>query len=249
MAGRERRAEAEAWGPPPSGDPAGDDLLVPTPRAQFEGAVYVGEGPVRVGFGLNSDGSPVGPFIAYGGRYVIPREFAVMFDPGSPAPKVFLRVVVDEQRRAEVLELLVLRRPEGSPVSGAALREIPVDRILTDAMEEAAFEAVVGEDGAPKVVRVKDRPGAGAGLFSAYREATGKPRKQRVTTSRLREVAEVYRVASTTKRGRPKQAVAEAFHVSSSTASRWIRTARERGLLGEAIPGRAGEREPNRKET
>ena len=40
----------------------------------------------------------------------------------------------------------------------------------------------------------------------------------------------------------PTVAVAETFGVSRSTAGRWLKEARDRGILQPALPGRAGER-------
>jgi hypothetical protein len=39
----------------------------------------------------------------------------------------------------------------------------------------------------------------------------------------------------------PDEAIARAMHASRSSAARWVRMARERGFLGPALKGRAGE--------
>jgi len=55
-----------------------------------------------------------------------------------------------------------------------------------------------------------------------------------------RGIAEEYR--GLLERGeRPTTGIARAHGVGRSTASRWVRDARDRGLLGEALPRRAGE--------
>jgi hypothetical protein len=229
-----KRSKQQEWGSPLN-DPAEDDVLLPTPRLQLDQVQMFGRGPVRVGFAVEAGG-----WVAYGGRYVLPRAFTAMWDV-EDSPKLFLRIVVDDQGRAEVDEVNVLRRHGSPPISSTALRDFPLAKIVRLAMEEAAFE-LVDEGGRPSVRRVKERPGAGDDLFAAYQQETRAPARQGVpvTDSRLREVAELYRDAAKTQ-GKPKQVIAQQFHVSTSTASRWIRTARERGLLGEAMPGRAGE--------
>ena len=57
-----------------------------------------------------------------------------------------------------------------------------------------------------------------------------------------RGISEEYR--GLLERGeRPTTGIAKAHAVGRSTASRWIREARNRGLLGEAVPRRAGEQQ------
>lgn len=55
----------------------------------------------------------------------------------------------------------------------------------------------------------------------------------------LRAVADVYQLAYVTG-GAPTKTVMERLALPRSTASRWVRMARERGLLGPATPRKAG---------
>jgi hypothetical protein len=227
--------EQDEWGPPVEPD----EILHPTPRGLIEQLANIqkfGDGPVRVGI------LPGVAFQPYGGRFVLPREFTAVYDV-SNEPLVAFRVLVGDTGRVDIDEIQLLRRPGAKSLGGASLRDIPVDKLRRAAMEEAAFEVVQTEDG-PKPLRVKDRPEARDELFAAYQVDTKQPARQGVpiTKKRLEEVAQVYRDASVTSR-RPKQVVASTFHVSTSTASRWIRAAREQGLLGQAMPGRAGEQQ------
>jgi len=59
-----------------------------------------------------------------------------------------------------------------------------------------------------------------------------------VTDDFLRKVAEVYR--ANVENG-PTKAVEEQFKVSHRTAGDYVRRARERGFLGRATRGKAGE--------
>jgi hypothetical protein len=63
-----------------------------------------------------------------------------------------------------------------------------------------------------------------------------------ITDANLNAVAERYREAL--ERGDPPtQSVARELNVARSTAARWVTKARERGFLGPALQGRAGEAE------
>ena len=63
-------------------------------------------------------------------------------------------------------------------------------------------------------------------------------RKVKITDALLREVASVYRA---NVNDRPTEAVAEHFGRQHRTATQYIKRARERGFLGPAIKGKAGE--------
>lgn len=64
--------------------------------------------------------------------------------------------------------------------------------------------------------------------------------RNRISDEHLQDVARVYREAIDDLIP-PKKAVSSAFHVSISTAGRWVGKARERGLLGPTLPGKKGE--------
>jgi hypothetical protein len=63
-------------------------------------------------------------------------------------------------------------------------------------------------------------------------------RKTKITDELLREAAEIYRAAGTDK---PTMAVAEHFGRQHRTAAVYVKKARERGYLGAAAVGKAGE--------
>jgi hypothetical protein len=82
-----------------------------------------------------------------------------------------------------------------------------------------------------------------ATFYERYAKDARRPRRgSPVTDEHLRRVAALYRAAL--ERGDPPtQTVGDEMHAGRSTAARWVAKARERGLLGEALPGKAGERE------
>jgi hypothetical protein len=83
--------------------------------------------------------------------------------------------------------------------------------------------------------------GERAEFYERYGQGTRRSRSgSPLTAEHLSEVAERYRKAL--KQGLPPtQTVADEMHAARSTAARWVAKARERGLLGPARRGRAGE--------
>jgi hypothetical protein len=57
-------------------------------------------------------------------------------------------------------------------------------------------------------------------------------------------VATAYRAALVWSPGRPIKTLAEQYHASEATVRRWVQRARDMGLLGESVPGKAGETKP-----
>ena len=72
----------------------------------------------------------------------------------------------------------------------------------------------------------------------AQTEAARAARKVKITDDLLREVADIYRATVFDK---PTETVAEHFDKQHRTAALYIKRARERGFLGPAIKGKAGE--------
>lgn len=70
-------------------------------------------------------------------------------------------------------------------------------------------------------------------------EVTG-ARRRRIGGIDLARVAQVYRV---NVKDAPTQAVADAFGIAHRTAALYVKSARDAGVLGKAIPGKAGEQE------
>jgi hypothetical protein len=76
------------------------------------------------------------------------------------------------------------------------------------------------------------------GSRSGHKSRARAARKVNITDDVLREVAEVYRANVS---DRPTLAVAEHFDKGHSAAALYVKRARERGFLGPAAKGKAGE--------
>ena len=120
-------------------------------------------------------------------------------------------------RRLEVTSLTVHKRENGAPVTGEALRMIPVAGILHEA---AAAELIRAR---PSGTRVR--------ALGALTEKDAKRLKnQGPTKETLTMVATVYRIAEVLG-DPPTKAVRQTFDVSQSTAGSWIGRARAADLI------------------
>jgi hypothetical protein len=128
--------------------------------------------------------------------------------------------------------LTITRREDGPPVTTEGLREIPVAEFLRLAVEANRLRVGPREyDGHTSSWALT---WAGPVMLSERARAGGGP-----SEDDLRAVADVYQLAYVTG-GAPTKTVMERLGLPRSTASRWIRMARERGLLGPATPRKAG---------
>jgi hypothetical protein len=164
--------------------------------------------------------------------------------------EVTLDVDVDDQGVA------TCRRIELSAelVNGELLRRVPVGRLVAAAMTAAHFRFVPRDEPSGGALRIDfgekiARLPSGAEsveFYERYAQNARRPRRgSPLTEENLRQVADLYRAAM--RRGDPPtQTIAQAMHITRSTASRWVAAAREKELLGKALRGRAGEREEER---
>jgi hypothetical protein len=140
--------------------------------------------------------------------------------------------VVYEEGRFVCEELTIKRRSDGPPITTEGIREIPIAAFLRLAVEGNVMR--VGptiRDGNKSSweltwidpITLSERARSGGGPADED----------------LRAIAEVYQVAYATG-GPPTKTVMQRLGLPRSTASRWIRMARERGLLGPATPRKAG---------
>ncbi|PRY24062.1 hypothetical protein [Pseudosporangium ferrugineum] len=115
-------------------------------------------------------------------------------------------------------------------VTAQAAGALATDRLLRPHLDEIDLD----EGTAKKIVKMRDH------FARRSFGATEVQRRRRVTRELLEQVAQVYRAAF--RDGQPPtQAVAETFHVSHSTAGRWVVEARKAGALGPATGTRPGE--------
>jgi len=172
---------------------------------------------------------------------------------GADSPE--LRLAIEMRNgNPEVREVALTSIGTGRAVRSADLR-LKLDDLVEDALVEAALLRSVPTPGDWRDTALGRRelaahPEQYEGMVrpavnDSERRVTKKTvqahrrRHQKVTEAVLKEVAEVYRG---NLHDRPTQAVREHFGVKQSTASWYVRRARDAGYLGEALNGKAGER-------
>ena len=166
-------------------------------------------------------------------RFVVPRRFAATALRDGVV--VGLTIEVDKHGIPRCGEL-ELRQPEGGePITSELLRKIPVARFMREALEAVAMELESSPAGISTAsLRRQDAPPP------KLEHVRGPRRGSPLTEDHLRRVAEVYQAA--VEQGDPAtQTVANEMHAARSTAARWVAKARERGILGPAKRGQAGE--------
>lgn len=171
----------------------------------------------------------------------VPRQFAAETELGEVGVTLEMEIAVNERLQATCTALRV-QAGEGGQVTGDLLRQVPLARLLREAVATAAsmfkFQRRLPGGGA----RFELFPGGDAAA-DIYERAKAPRRGLPLTDDELREVADIYREAVARGDRSPTRAVGEAKHAARSTAARWVGKARKKGFLGPAMPGRAGERE------
>lgn len=174
---------------------------------------------------------------------LVPERFAARLTDLGITGVESIDITIAVEQGELVCEELVFRRSPGGSVTSDALREVPVGWLV----QQLAMQRAMAKDVPPDTWLTNAEPDAkimlpmGAateGLQGTARQALGR-RRRRVTRQMLEQVAATYRAAIDT--GAPTQTVAEVFQVSHSTAARYVAKARDEGLLGETMPGKAGE--------
>jgi hypothetical protein len=149
----------------------------------------------------------------------LPRFTATASGGGLPF-EVELEVRLDgSARQYRVVEI------RGDDLTAEVLRKIPIEAILRASAQSALlrFEEVDGT--------VRSEPLA----FTPPPRLVGGP-----SDETLQVVALAYRSAVLFDDD-PTETVAKRLDLPRSTAGRWVRLARDRGFLGEALPAKAGE--------
>jgi hypothetical protein len=90
------------------------------------------------------------------------------------------------------------------------------------AFSQALLGYRLGDATAPKIIRSRPRP-------------------QKYDRAHFERIADLYREALLRDPGSPYAYLMQHEDKSLSTVRRWVQRARDKGLLGEAIPGKAGE--------
>jgi len=175
-------------------------------------------------------------FISLGPGLGAPREFTFRVEEerlySLEADVVYEQPVGGRMGHFVVDRLTIRRREDGPPVTTEGLRQLPVAAFLRLAVEGSLLRVGPTEhDGHTSSWKLTP---AGPIELSERSRAGGGP-----SDADLRAVADVYQLAHQTN-APPTRTVMHRFDLPRSTASRWIRMARERGLLGPATPRKAG---------
>jgi hypothetical protein len=165
---------------------------------------------------------------ALGEHFELPRRFTI--DPRD-VTRPLIDIEVEDGKAACVA---LRRRPNGPPLKTVTVRQ-PVDAFVRAAIYVAAIERT------DRTVEGETVWAPASGRLRRSQFERQARRGARLTDEFLRTVAQVYR--EETERSRPPtQGVAERLYGSRASAGRWVMEARRRGFLGDALPGRAGER-------
>jgi hypothetical protein len=147
-------------------------------------------------------------------------------------------IEVDDYGRPHCKRFEVRALGDGE-VTGAMLRQIPVAEWVGKSLAAIAFEVHPPD---AKDERVRLTPGVPPAEVTGFRENMRRPRRgSPLTDEHLQQVADLYRDALARRLPNPTETIADDMHAARSTAARWVALARQRGLLGESLRGRAGE--------
>jgi hypothetical protein len=133
----------------------------------------------------------------------------------------------------ECVEVHIMATETGHEVRVTGLRGVRVEDLLDSTIKWMMSQHRMGGD-APTWFSFAEGSREAIGQVQAARAS----RKVKITDDLLQEVAKVYRANAS---DRPTQAVASHFDRGHSAAALYIKRARERGFLGPAIKGKAGE--------
>jgi len=150
-------------------------------------------------------------------RHVNASEW-VGVDTGGPAGRVLLRLGLSRQGRLVCSGLIV---GTAEPLWGDPPEIGEVTRSATSGHPAC---------GRPLRERVTSYPGPQA-----------RPGPKGHPSEHYERVAVAYREALVAHPRAPMKALAEQLHYSDATVRRWVQRARDKGLLGPSIPGKAGE--------
>jgi hypothetical protein len=178
---------------------------------------------------LTISGFPGKGLVSLDDTHGVPREFSLTAQL-EPDTKAELDIVVDDDGSPRCTRMEI----RGDEISGETVRSIALSRLLRLGMTTALWRVTSKPDGSVVIEPAGDEERRR--FYQSRQPRRGSP----VTDETLREVARHYRQAA--EHGEPPSlGVAAAMNVSRSTAARWVKRARERGLLGPALRGRAGE--------
>lgn len=156
---------------------------------------------------------------------------------GEPALKMHLEVRDD---RPQCRSLSIIALEDGREVLPKDINAVDLPTWVENIFAAESKKLVSDADGNVRALRVDlTADEAWRQAVAPIREARRSRGARKLDDAHYRRVAEVYRASV----GRsPTKTVAEEFGVKSSMAEKYVRAARDRGFLGAAQRGKAGER-------
>ena len=148
--------------------------------------------------------------------------------------------------RADVSSV-TLEDADGDGITAEFIRRIPWGEIISDLRKGLADDFRLRASSLdqlaaayPEVSQFLTPVAANIRMHAGAAEQVGGRGRPRIAADKLAAVAAIYRHATLLGEN-PVQKVAATLGLTRTTASKWIRRAREGGYLGASIPGKAGE--------
>jgi hypothetical protein len=167
-----------------------------------------------------------GGYVSTGPDTAVPTRFQANFALSEPESSVKIEVVVGADLRPIVLEVAV-RGKATTPITTSVMRQVLVDQLLRTAMDKATVPSSVREEWLatlPPGVHPVDRS-------QADPVPTADQRLRSQADDDAQRAAQIYSEAVASGNRAPGLAVATAMKRSRTQVSRYIRRARDLGLL------------------
>lgn len=175
--------------------------------------------------------SPRG-YLATGPNTAVPRRFEAHFVLTEPDASVTIEVFVGADLRPVVIGLR-MRANAQTPITTSGLRRVLIDQMVVRAMEKATVPASVREEWLASLPAEFRTP---APTASDNPAASAAANKRGRADADARAAAEIYLEALATGSKAPGVAVANRMNRSRAQVARYIRRARELGLLPPLKP-------------
>lgn len=173
-----------------------------------------------------------GDVIQHAGGTWSPAAFTYVETPAdAQLPTYVVECTHDDRDLPRVDAVHIVRRPSGREIRSVDLRRMrPVEDVIADAWRFSADRrlAFVGDSEEAVQAAMQRAVDAGPGELLTTVKGLRRQARRRVTPDLLEEVAQVYRAH--TVDGAPTKAVAEHFGLAPSTASLYVKRARDAGL-------------------
>jgi hypothetical protein len=130
------------------------------------------------------------------------------------------------------------RREAGQPVTRRGLNALPVEQIVHAVVAEVAMKA---EDSPGRRIYTPLGAANAGPLIAQLAPRRGRRRDPAARQELTRKVVTAYRELLAADVRQPKPLIAKELSISTSTVGALLAEARQQGLLGAAVPGRAGE--------